>query len=159
VLLSVGDVSAVGFALAQAVATLGAVPEHTAVQVRFHRAPDASPAAAGAAGAAALQTPARGEAAEQAGMVTEETGPEEVDLKDEGGGDPEKALERVTALAQEDEGDDPEELASTGWLGTGFQHKRTVRVRLAASALTQAGIVAVLKKIGEKVAQLRGPRF
>jgi hypothetical protein len=34
-----------------------------------------------------------------------------------------------------------------------------VRVRLAASALTQAGIVAVLKKIGEKVAQLRSPRF
>ena len=160
VLLSVGDVSVVGFEVAQAVATLGAVPELTAVQVRFRRAPGVAAAGAGAAGAAdaaALQTPARGEAAEQTGMVTEETEPEEVDLEDEGGGDPEKALERVTALAQEDEGDGPEELASTGWLGTGFQHKRTVRVRLAASALTQAGIVTVLKKIGEKAAQLRDP--
>ena len=159
VLLSVGDVLVVGFEVAQAVATLGAVPELTAVQVRFRRAPGAAGAgAAGAADAAALQTPARGEAAEQTGMVTEETEPE-VDLEDEGGGDPEKALERATALAQEDEGDDPEELASTGWLGTGFQHKRTVRVRLAASALTQAGIVTVLKKIGEKAAQLRDPGF
>jgi len=108
VLLSVGDVSVVGFEVAQAVATLGAVPELTAVQMRFRRAPGASPTAtgAGAAAAVALQTPARDEAAEQTGMVTEETEPE-VDLEDEGGGDPVKALERVTALAQEDEGDDP----------------------------------------------------
>ena len=76
--------------------------------MRFHCAPGASPTAtgAGAAAAVALQTPARDEAAEQTGMVTEETEPE-VDLEDEGGGDPVKALERVTALAQEDEGDDP----------------------------------------------------
>jgi hypothetical protein len=85
------------------------------VQVRFRRAPDASPAAAGAAGAAALQAPARSEAAEQTGMVTKETEPKEVDSEDENGRNLEKALERVTALAQEDEGDDPEELASTGW--------------------------------------------
>ena len=48
-------------------------------------------------------------------MVTEETEPDEVDLEDESGGGSVKALERVAALAQEDEGDDPEELASTGW--------------------------------------------
>ena len=32
-------------------------------------------------------------------------------------------------------------------------------MRLAASALTQAGIVTVLKKVGEKAAQLRDPGF
>ena len=65
VLLSVGDVSVVGFKMAQAVATLAAAPARTTVQARFRRAPVASPAAAGAA---ALQTPARGEAAEPTGV-------------------------------------------------------------------------------------------
>jgi hypothetical protein len=100
VLLSVGDVSVVGFELAQAVATLGAVRRRTAVQVRLRRAPVAAAAGAGAAGAVALQTPARGEAAEPTGMVPEETESEEVDLEDESGGDPEIVLERATALAQ-----------------------------------------------------------